>query len=210
MPKGHLIRSTLLRRKLGPGSETVRPHSLPAPVCARLPLESSECAQTSRRLERTVTPLTRIQMVVYLQGVDLFSHCSAEQMVRIASIARQRRFAPEEKIYSINDPPEALYCVIDGEVALTRHEGEERTISRGQTFGVQEILSDRLRHADAWALTETAAVLIDAEDFFDLLSNNIEIVKALFRQLLRPLQPVDTFKNTEPQERTAVHETARL
>ena len=150
-------------------------------------------------LEDSVTPLTRIQMVVYLQGVDLFSHCSAEQMVRIASIARQRRFEEGDSIYSHQDLPEALYCVVEGEVGLSEPGGEVRTVGVGETFGVQEILSDRLRRFDARAMRRTATLAIDAEDFFDLLSNNIEIVKALFRQLLQP-RAVEDFHESTPQE----------
>ncbi len=53
------------------------------------------------------------------------------------------------------------------------------------TFGVKEILSGRLRTETATATSEALVLAIEAEDFFDLLSHNIEIVKALFRQLLR-------------------------
>ena len=131
-----------------------------------------------------MTALTRIEMVVYLQAVDLFGHCTAEQMVRIASIARQRRFAAGEAIYETNDPAEALYCVVDGAVLLAG-EGSSRKVLPPGTFGVEEILSDRLRSESARAEGETMALVLDADDFFDLLSNNIEIVKALFRQLLQ-------------------------
>ncbi len=123
-------------------------------------------------------------MVVYLQSVDLFAYCSAEQMVRIAGIAHQERFARGECIYSANDPAEALYCVVSGEVALERSGGDQRRVGRNGTFGVEEILSDRLRGEDARAEADTSVLAIEADDFFDLLSNNIEIVKTLFRQLL--------------------------
>lgn len=137
-----------------------------------------------------MTALTRIEMVVYLQAVDLFGHCTAEQMVRIASIARQRCFSAGETVYATNDPAEALYCVVEGATCLTSIHGAIRRIGPPGTFGVEEILSDRLRSETAIAEAETWALVIDAEDFFDLLSNNIEIVKALFRQLLRhPAHP---------------------
>ena len=123
-------------------------------------------------------------MVVYLQSVDLFAYCSAEQMVRIAGIARQERFEGGERIYSANDPAEALYCVVGGEVCLERPGGGNRIVGRNETFGVEEILSDRLRAEDARAEADGSVLAIEADDFFDLLSNNIEIVKALFRQLL--------------------------
>lgn len=133
----------------------------------------------------TVTTLTRIQMVVHLQGVDLFTYCNAEQMMRIAGIVRQESFAEGELIYAINDPAEALYCVVEGAVGMRSEAGVERTVRGRETFGASEILSDRLRGEEARAKDPTMALVIDAEDLFDLLSNNVEIVKALFRQLLR-------------------------
>ena len=128
-----------------------------------------------------MTALTRIQMVVYLQAVDLFAYCTAEQMVRIASSAEQKNFATGEEIYAANDPAEAMYCVAEGSVALVTPEGDERQVAAKGYFGVAEILSDRLRAEDARARDDTVALVIDAEDFFDLLSNNVEIVKALFQ-----------------------------
>ncbi len=131
------------------------------------------------------TTLTRIQMVVTLQAVDLFTYCNAEQMMRIAGIVRQRSFAEGERIYTVNDPAEAMYCVVEGEVGLKSEAGARRRVGGREIFGGREILSDRLRGEDAWAERATTVLAIDAEDLFDLLSNNVEIVKALFRQLLR-------------------------
>ena len=51
-------------------------------------------------------------------------------------------------------------------------------------FGVLDILSGQTRSGEAVAASETRVLLIEAEDFFDLLSNNIEIVRALFRTVL--------------------------
>lgn len=139
-----------------------------------------------------MTPLTRIQMVVHLQTVELFAHCTAEQVVRIAAIARQKVLRKGEKIYAIDDAAEALYCLVEGEVVLGESgQGRQRVqgsrhVTSGSTFGVREILSGRLRAEDALATCDGIALEIEAEDFFDLLSNNIEIVKALFRQIMTP------------------------
>ncbi len=132
-----------------------------------------------------MTKLTRIQMVVHLQAVDLFTYCNAEQMMRIAGIVRQESFAEGERIYAVNDPADAMYCVVEGTVGLRSETGAERRVADRETFGANEILSDRLRSEEAWAESPATALAIDAEDLFDLLSNNVEIVKALFRQLLR-------------------------
>ncbi len=139
-------------------------------------------------------------MVVYLQAVDLFTYCNAEQMMRIAGIARQQNFAEGERIYSLGDPAEAMYCVVEGVVRLRAESGAQRHVGRHETFAVSEILSDRLRSEEAWAESPTMALVIDAEDFFDLLSNNVEIVKALFRQLLRHPETFEHLHEPSTQE----------
>jgi AAA family ATP:ADP antiporter len=132
--------------------------------------------------ELEMAPMARIEMVVFLQTVDLFAYCNAEQMVRLAAIASESHALKGETIFSRNQPPEALYCVVEGSVDLTGA-NEQRAVGAKETFGVTDIMSGQLRSFDATAAEDTRLLVIEAEDFFDLLSNNIEIVKALFRRL---------------------------
>jgi HEAT repeat protein len=139
----------------------------------------------AERRDQLMAEMARIEMMVFLQGVDLFSFCNAEQVLSLAAIARESRFDEGEVIYRRNDPPDALYCVVDGRVSLVAGDGGIVTVSAGGRFGVLDILSDRSRDEDAVAAASTRVLAIEADDFFDLLSNNIEIVKALFRKLTR-------------------------
>jgi len=131
-----------------------------------------------------VAELAGIETVMLLQSADLFAHCRAEEMLRIAAIARERPFRAGETIYEHNTPSDALYCVVRGEVAVRGDDGATRSVGPLTTFGVEEILSGRLRAATAVAVADTLVLAIDAEDFFDLLANNVEIVRALFRHLI--------------------------
>jgi CRP-like cAMP-binding protein len=130
-----------------------------------------------------MSELAQIEAVIFLQSVDLFRFCKAEEILRIAAIARERSFDQDEKIYAAGDAADTLYCVVRGMVRLEAADGERQRVPPLHTFGVSEILSGRLRTSGATAEMETLVLAIDAEDFFDLLANNIEIVKALFRQL---------------------------
>ena len=131
--------------------------------------------------------LTRIEIVVHLQTVGLFTYCTAEQVVRMASIARSRLYSKGERIYSIDDPAENLFCLVRGQVELRGKDGSRR-VESPETFGAREILSDSPRSEHATALEDTEVLVLEGDDFFDLLSDNIGIVKALFRKLLRPEQ----------------------
>jgi CRP-like cAMP-binding protein len=131
-----------------------------------------------------MSELARIETVVVLQTVELLSSCSAEQILGISAITHQSLLPAGEVIYQEGDPADALYFVVRGSVRLMPSKGPERSVGPFETFGATEILSGRLRSGSATVKEETLVLAIEAEDFFDLLSNNIEIVKALFRQLL--------------------------
>ena len=127
--------------------------------------------------------LAQIEKVLFLQGVEVFSHCTASQILRIASIAHERRFTSGEEAYRLNDPADSIYCVVEGSVHLENAFNESAVVGESAAFGVLEVLSGRARDSTAIAETDTLALAIDGDDFFDLLSNNVEIVKALFRHL---------------------------
>jgi CRP-like cAMP-binding protein len=131
-----------------------------------------------------VKPLAQIEKVLLLRGASLFSHCNAEAVVRIASIASERRFDSGEVIYGEGDPADALYFVVSGGVDVSDSNDGEHALRARATFGVREILSGRLRATRARAVEPTVTLAIEADDFFDLLSHDIEIVKALFREML--------------------------
>lgn len=133
--------------------------------------------------------LTRIETVVFLQKVDLFSACSAEQILRISGIVSQESFGSGESIYQTNDSADCMYCVVDGTARLRGAGGQGGVLSSPDTFGVKEILSGRLRERSAQAEGDLRVLKIEADDLFDLLANNIEIVKALFRRLLGSTVP---------------------
>jgi AAA family ATP:ADP antiporter len=129
-------------------------------------------------------PMAQIEMMVFLQGVDLFAHCNADQVLRLAAISSERSYEKSEVIFRRQEPADCLYCVVEGRVRLEADEEAGVTIGPSGRFGVLDILSGRPRFGDATAVSDTRVLIIEAEDFFDLLSNNIEIVRALFRTVV--------------------------
>ena len=131
-----------------------------------------------------MSELASIEKVVFLESVVLFSYCTADELVRIEAIAKEHPLGSGEVVYRADEPADALYCVVNGEIAVEEPGGPPRSVGPTAPLGVAEILSGRLRQATATASRESLLLAIDAEDFFDLLSNNIEIVKSLFRIVL--------------------------
>lgn len=123
-------------------------------------------------------------MVMHLQSLDLFRSCAATEAVRLAQIARPVQLAEGDVVYRPMEPAEMLYSVVEGRVVVEDSDGARREVGPGNAFGVLEVLSGRQRSSRAEALAASLVLAIAEEDFFDLLSNNIDIVKALFREVL--------------------------
>jgi CRP-like cAMP-binding protein len=143
------------------------------------------CSDPSRRPpeEDEMSELPHIERVMFLQAVDPFSSCSAEQVLRLAAISSQCHLAAGEVLYRAGEPADALYCIIDGGVELESADGAVRRFGPRQSLGVLDTLSGCPRTGTATATAATHALALEAVDLFDLLADNIEIVKSLFRRI---------------------------
>jgi len=132
-----------------------------------------------------VSELAQIEKVMFLQSADLFAYCKAEQVLRLANIAYERRYTRGETIFLADQPPERLHCLVQGSVQIDGPEGASQ-VGPLQAFGIRDVLTGRLRQEKAIATDDALVLTIEVEDLFDLLACNIEIVKAIFRQCLDP------------------------
>jgi len=153
-------------------------------VCQKVEAGPRTRGVLARGGESEMGPMAQIEMMVFLQGVDLFAHCNADQVLRLAAIASEHSYEKGEVIFRREEAADSLYCVVEGRVRLDADEGTGVVVGPSGRFGVLDILSGRARLGDAVAASDSRVLIIEAEDFFDLLSHNIEIVRALFRSVI--------------------------
>ena len=87
-------------------------------------------AETARLVldvpRRRVTMLTTIEKAILLERVEQFATIDSEQLAAIASIAEELTVADGDVVYREDDPGEAMYQVVDGEVVLRRATSRSR------------------------------------------------------------------------------------
>ena len=130
--------------------------------------------------------VTTLQKAEILRGVEIFSNTTVEELFQLASIAREADFTVGQIIFREDDVGDALYLLVEGEVDLTsRKEGFRALVRPRQAFGLYSVLTREPRFLSAKALQDSFVLWIGAEDFYSLLSSNMEIVVGLFKHFVR-------------------------
>lgn len=130
--------------------------------------------------------LTALQRADILRNADIFSKATVEELLYLAAISCEVHFKAETTIFREGEIADALYILIDGKVERVRGAYRE-TLEPNEVFGLYAVLTGEPRYASAQALEDTYALKIGAQDFFDLVSHNTEIVQSLFKLLTQKI-----------------------
>jgi CRP-like cAMP-binding protein len=132
--------------------------------------------------------LTNLEKVLLLQTVDLFSRVASEQLSFLAAIAEEVTVPKGRRLYAEGDPPDGLYIVISGSVLMRRSRQEIDRVMPNGTFGVWALFDDEPRLTAAECVEESRLLFVPREDFYDVLSDHVEIVEGLFKHLVLRLR----------------------
>ena len=110
-------------------------------------------------------------------------HATVEQLGRIAGLTEEIHFEPDKIIFKEGEPGDALYLVLSGRVLIERNGSTLRELKEKEAFGTLEVLDFHPRAATAKAVDQVRALKLNAPEFYELLSVDIEMVQAVFRTL---------------------------
>ncbi len=126
-----------------------------------------------------------VEKVIALEGVELLRNLKPEQLSRIASIAREMKLPAGKIIFEPSKPTDALLVVVDGSVELSRN-GEVLTVAKqNDVLGAWALFDDDPMPITATTVEDTRLLRIARDDFYDLLSDNMEITAAVFSTLVK-------------------------
>jgi CRP-like cAMP-binding protein len=132
-----------------------------------------------------VPELNIVEKVIALEGVDLLKNLTPDQLSRIATIADEMRCPPGRIVLDPARPLDALYIVVDGGVELSQN-GEALHIAReNEVLGAWALFDDTPMPVTAKAVEDTLLLRIARDDFYDLLTDNVEITAAIFSTLVK-------------------------
>ncbi len=132
--------------------------------------------------------MTNLEKVLLLQDVELFSQVTLEQLSYVAAITREITVSRLHRLYTEGDLPDGLYILVSGAVLMLHGKGEVDRILPNGTFGVWALFDDEPRMTTAQAIEESNLLFVPRDDFYDVLSDHVEIVAALFKHLVQRLR----------------------
>jgi CRP-like cAMP-binding protein len=132
----------------------------------------------------------------FLRRVPLFSHLSETDIARLVEAARERNYPRNSVILFEDDPGDALYVVVTGQVkvVLIGEDGREVILSvlhEGNFFGEMALIDDEPRSAHVIAMLDSNLLVLRREDFQRRLQEAPTIALGLLRELSRRLRKAD-------------------
>ncbi len=143
--------------------------------------------------------LKLVERAEVLRKVEIFSEVWAEDLAKIAAIAQEREWRADELLFSTGDEGAEMFVIVSGEVEATR--GGERVFvaRRGDPVGTLSLIDAEPRELTVRALIPVLALVIDREDFFDLMRNHFTLAEGMFAHLARMVRKQ---KESSDPERT--------
>ena len=129
--------------------------------------------------------LNIIEKVIALEAVDLLKNLTAEQLSRIASIAKEERYGPGKLIVSPDKPLDALQVILEGAVSISREGIELHVAHQNEVLGAWALFDQEPMSVTAKTLEATRVLSIARDDFYDLLSDNSQITASIFAMLVK-------------------------
>ena len=130
------------------------------------------------------------------RNIPLFTQLTEEEVTRITQAARERTYPKNSVILFEDDPGDALYVVLAGEVkvVLIGEDGREVILSilrSGDFFGEMSLIDDQPRSAHVIATEDSNLLVLRRNEFRQCLEQAPRIALGLLQALSRRLRRAD-------------------
>lgn len=132
-------------------------------------------------------PMTAVERAIALRNVDAFRGVPMEQLAHLAAVAREATYPRGDVLFRQGEPPGSLIVILEGRVLLEKDGQTFAEAGAGEPLGTWSLFDDRPRRAGATVAQDARVLLLDRDDFYDVLSEHVEIAKCLVQDLVRKL-----------------------
>lgn len=122
-----------------------------------------------------------------LKSIRLFAELNYQQLVRIMNIARIIAFEADDVLCYQGQPAEELFVILRGIVELESSGSHVATLQQGSHFGEMALVETTPRSATATAIRPGKLLIINREDFFEILRKEAPLAVKLLWAFVQEL-----------------------
>jgi len=130
-----------------------------------------------------------------LARVPLFADLGPGELDRVRAVATEVIVAPGATLVAEGGPGDALYVVLEGELAVTKRAGEVEaavaTVGPGAVQGEIAVLEGGARRATVRAITPSRLLRVAREDLFDVLAGEPGLLRSLVATVAGRLRGIE-------------------
>ena len=131
-----------------------------------------------------LAPVPAVTLAERLRQIPLFRFVSVDELFRVSAISQQVRYEAGSTVQVRGAPAEYIQVLLEGSFEIRDGPNGNERLNPPAMLGFQEVLEGGTIRNEAYASTESVALVMPAEEFRTLLAANIELAQGLFRMLL--------------------------
>jgi CRP-like cAMP-binding protein len=131
--------------------------------------------------------MTVVERAIALRKVDAFSGVPIDQLAYIAAAAREISFPAGDLLFMEGEPPLSLFVMLEGRVTLEKEGKVFGEAVAGEPLGTWSIFGDYPRRATAQVVEDARVLVLDREDFYEVIAEHVDITRSLVQDLVRRL-----------------------
>jgi CRP-like cAMP-binding protein len=137
-----------------------------------------------------------IEKVLILKSTALFSETPEPDLVDTAYLLEEVHLEEGTTIFEKGEVGGCMYIIYKGKIRIHDGEHELAVLNENDFFGELSLLDTERRSASATALEDCILFKLGQEGFYEVLSNNVNVLKAILRTLSHRIRKMDE-KSTE-------------
>jgi hypothetical protein len=127
--------------------------------------------------------LSVLEKADLLRNAKLFQSLPAQSLVRVAAIAQELTWAPQQVVYHEGSRAESILLLVEGEVELIRAGNVLAKIGPHEVPGGLATLSSARYSESAVVSQPTRALRMDREEFFEAMAEDVRVAQGIVRAL---------------------------
>lgn len=168
--------------------------NISAVVVRGVPEMPARPADSERRQQVT-------QNLQTLRHIALFMDLGDADLVRVFSKFKALRYAPGDVVIREGDDTDSMFVIVEGDVEIVRGGKVIARLSRGAHFGEMGLLNQRPRSATVKVTRATQALVLERDDFNEVLREDTGLAAKLLYKLAQILSlRLDESFSADPSE----------